>query len=90
MQNRERVGGVIHYYVQIGVAVLKLSQTISAGERLHFLGAHTDFHQQVQSMQIDNEPVEQALNGSEVAIKVDQRVRRGDSVFRLPDQTLDS
>jgi putative protease len=85
MGNGERVGTVTHYFTKIGVAVLDLSESISVGDRLHFLGKHTDFPQNIGSMQIEHEQVEQAGKGSEVAIKVDQRVRRGDSVFKLTD-----
>jgi putative protease len=83
MDDGIRVGTVTHYFNKIGVAVLELSDSLAAGDRLHFLGKHTDFPQQVGSMQIDHEPVEQAEKGSDVAIKVDQRVRRGDSVFKI-------
>jgi len=85
MGNGERVGRVTHYFNKIGVAVLELSGTIRVGDRLHFLGKHTDFPQIVQSMQIEHQPAEQAEMGSDVAIKVDQRVRRDDSVFRLKE-----
>jgi putative protease len=85
MGDGKRVGSVTHYFNKIGVAVLELSESIRVGDRLHFLGKHTDFPQQVGSMQVDHEPVEQADKGNEVAIKVDQRVRRGDSIFRLTD-----
>ncbi len=85
MNNGERVGEVTHYYNKIQVAVLELSEPIKVGDRLHFLGRHTDFPQQIHSMQIEHQPVEQAEKGSEVAVKVDQRVRRGDSVFRITD-----
>ena len=85
MDNGERVGRVTHYFNKIQVAVLELSKTIHIGDRLHFLGKHTDFPQHVTSLQIENEPVEEADKGSDVAIKVDQRVRQGDSVFRLMD-----
>lgn len=85
MEDGVRVGTVSHYFTKIGVAVLELSESINIGDLLHFLGKHTDFPQQIGSMQVEHEPVEQAVKGSEVAIKVDQRVRRGDSVFRLTD-----
>jgi isopentenyl diphosphate isomerase/L-lactate dehydrogenase-like FMN-dependent dehydrogenase len=85
MEDGVRVGTVSHYFTKIGVAVLALSESVNIGDRLHFLGKHTDFPQQIGSMQVEHEPVEQAGKGSEVAIKVDQRVRRGDSVFRLTE-----
>ncbi len=80
-----RIGEVIHFYNKIQVAVLRISEPIKLGDRLHFLGAHTDFLQEVRSMQIEHQPIEEAEAGSEVAVKVDQRVRRGDSVFLLSE-----
>lgn len=85
MDDGIRVGTVTHYFTKIGVAVLDLSENLAVGDRLHFLGKHTDFPQQVGSMQIEHETVAEAGKGSEVAIKVDQRVRRGDAVFKLTD-----
>ncbi len=80
-----RIGEVIHFYNRIQVAVLRLSEPIKLGDKLHFLGAHTDFLQEIRSMQIEHQPIEEAEAGSEVAVKVDQRVRRGDSVFLLSE-----
>jgi U32 family peptidase len=85
MEDGVRVGSVTHYFTKIGVAVLELSDSITVGDRLHFLGKHTDFPQTIGSMQIDHAPVEHADKGSEVAVKIDQQVRRGDAVFRLVD-----
>jgi putative protease len=83
MSNGERVGRVTHYYNRISVAVVRVNQGLKLGDVVHFLGRHTDFQQEVTSMQIEHEPVSKVEAGGEVAIKVKQRVRRGDSVFRI-------
>ncbi len=83
MTEGERIGEVIHYFNKINVAVIELGQTLRLGDRLHFLGAHTDFAQVIASIQVEHENVEEVAAGGEAAVKVDQRVRRGDSVFRL-------
>lgn len=85
MTTGERIGEVTHFYNKISVAVLQLTQPLRTGDKVHFLGAHTDFPQEIGSMQIEHESVEEAAAGSEVAIKVDQRVRQGDAVFHLTD-----
>ncbi len=82
----ERVGEVIHYFNRISVAVIRLSKDLKLGDQVHFLGRHTDFRQRVESMQIEHQPVEEVKAGGEVAVKVEQRVRRGDRVFRLTDE----
>jgi translation elongation factor EF-1alpha len=85
MSNDERIGEIVHYYHKISVAVIKLKNPLQVGEKIHLVGAHTDFMQEVRSMQIEHEVVEEAQTGDEVAVKVDQRVRRGDTAFRLAE-----
>jgi len=81
MSNDERIGEIVHYYHKISVAVIKLNRPLQLGDKVQFLGAHTDFLQEIRSMQIEHETVEDAQAGDEVAVKVDQRVRRGDTAF---------
>jgi hypothetical protein len=85
MATGERIGEVAHVFDKIMVAVLRLTKGIRQGDRLHFLGRHTDFEEQITSMQIDHKPVEAASAGSEVAVKLGQAVRRGDAVYRLKE-----
>jgi translation elongation factor EF-1alpha len=86
MTNGERIGEVIHFYGKIDVAVLRLSQKLQIGEMIHFLGRNTDFKQEITSMQIEHESVTEVKAGDEVAIKVIQRVRKGDAIFRITEE----
>ena len=81
MSEGEKLGEVIHYYNRIQVAVVRLRRGLKQGQRLHFRGAHTDFEQQAASLQVDHAEVTEATAGTEVAVKVDQAVRRGDGLF---------
>lgn len=83
MTEGERIGEVTHYYNNIKVAVIQLEQPLKSGDQVHFLGAHTDFQQTIESMQVEHKGVEEVDAGSEAAVKVSKRVRRGDAVFRL-------
>lgn len=85
MANEERVGEVTHYFGKISVAVLKIDKGIKLGESLHFVGKHTDFSQEIDSLQIEHQDVTEAEAGSDVAMKVKDRVRSGDAVFRLAE-----
>jgi translation elongation factor EF-1alpha len=78
----KRVGKVTHFFDNISVAVLALTGTIRVGDSLHFLGHGTDFMQTVGSMEIEHKSVESAKPGDDVALKVEQRVRPNDAVFR--------
>lgn len=80
-----RIGEVTHYYNRIGVAVLDLIAELNVGDTVHIQGSNTDFTQSVTSMEIDHQKVESVGPGSEVALKVNQRVRQGDSLFKVTD-----
>lgn len=86
MSNGERIGEVTHFFGKIDVAVISLQKELKLGDKVHFLGRNTDFPQEITSMQIEHESVGEAKAGSEVAVKVQQRVRRGDSVFRFTEE----
>ena len=78
-----QVGEVTHFYNKICVAVIELKDTLRVGDQVHFLGRNTDFRQEVVSLQVEHEAVEEVGKGDEVAMKVQQRVRRGDRVYKL-------
>ena len=86
MTKGERIGEVIHFYGKIDVAVLRLSNNLKIGDMIHFLGSHTDFQQEITSMQIEHELVAEGKAGEEIAIKVIQRARKGDAIFRIADE----
>jgi selenocysteine-specific translation elongation factor len=83
MTSGERIGEVTHFFGKISVAVLNLSKDLKVGDNVHFLGSNTDFQQEIQSMQVEHQDVTEVSAGDDVAVKVTQRVRKGDSVFRL-------
>lgn len=80
MAERE-VGKVTHYYANIGVAIIEVADAIKVGDRIHFQGATSDFEQDVSSMQIEHERVEEAQPGQVIGLKVEQKVREGDKVL---------
>lgn len=78
-----RIGWVTHYYNNIGVAVLDLQDALEVGDQIHISGHTTDFMQTVSSMEVDHEKVQAVAAGADVALKVDERVREGDAVYRV-------
>lgn len=78
----EPVGKVTHYFARPRVAVIRLEADIALGDRLAFQGHTTDFEQTIASMEVDHEPIESSEAGAEVAVQVDERVRKGDRVLR--------
>jgi U32 family peptidase len=75
------IGAVTHFYGGIGVAIVKFNRAVATGETVHFKGAHTDFTQNLASMQYDHKDIQSAKKGQEIGIKVDDKVREGDHVF---------
>ena len=74
-------GKITHYYSNIGVAIVEVADTISAGDKIHIQGATSDFEQDVGSLQIEHESVEVAEAGQVIGLKVNEKVRDGDKVF---------
>jgi putative protease len=75
------IGEVTHYFGGIGVAIVKFNREVKVGEIIRFKGAHTDFTQEISSMQYNHKDVESAKKDQEVGIKVEQKVREGDEVY---------
>ena len=83
---REKIGKVTHYFSRMRVAVLELSGDLKVGDSIHILGHTTDFEQVVLSMEIDHKSVQAVGPGYEVALKVINKVRRGDTVYRASEE----
>ncbi|MEM1535400.1 MAG: translation elongation factor-like protein [Candidatus Pacearchaeota archaeon] len=81
------VGKVTHFFTNISVAVIELSDTLREGDTIHIKGATTDFTQKVESMQINHKPVKEAKAGQSIGLKVSERVREGDRVYRVEEET---
>lgn len=78
-----KVGMITHYYDKIKVAVLELSETLSAGDTIRISGHGKEFTQPVASMQVEHQNIQTAEKGQAVGLQVDQEVKEGDEVFRV-------
>jgi selenocysteine-specific translation elongation factor len=65
------------------VAGITLTKTLEVGDKIHIKGHTTDMELTVESMQINNVNVPQAKKGDAIGIKVSDRVRRGDTVYKV-------
>lgn len=77
------VGRVTHYFTKISVAVVELSAPLAVGDRIRIRGPTTDFEQTVESMQIEHKNVERAEAGQSIGLKVKERVREKDRVYKV-------
>lgn len=83
MAVEEQIGIVSHFFARPVVAGIELTAPLIVGDKLHIKGHTTDLEVAVQSMQINNVTVSQAQPGDSVGIKVPDRVRIGDLVYKV-------
>ena len=81
----QKVGEVMKFFSKPSVAAIKLDGELKVGDRIKFKGHTTDFEDQVQSMQIENQAVEKAGAGDMIGIRVKERVREKDLVYKVTD-----
>jgi len=81
-ENVVEVGHVSHFFTRINVAVVELSAALAVGDTILIKGPTTDFEQVVESMQIEHENIQKAEAGQSIGLKVEQRVREGDMVYK--------
>lgn len=80
----EQVGIVVKFFAKPSVAAIEVtSGSIKKGDLLSYKGHTTDFSEEVTSIQIDNNSVEEAKVGDMVGIKVKERVRENDTVYKV-------
>ena len=79
----KRIGVVRDYFARVEVAGIDLERTLRSGDTIHIKGHTTDLEQTVESMQIEHEQVEEAKAGAAIGIKVRERCRGGDVVYKV-------
>jgi len=79
----QEIGVVTHFFSKISVAIVKLNEALKVGETIHVKGAHDDFNQVIDSMQVEHQNVAEAKIGDEVGIKVSGKVHENDKVFKV-------
>lgn len=84
MQEKQ-IGSISHYYGNINVGIIELSDVLKVGENIHIKGHTSDFTQTVDSMQIEHNIVQEAKAGDFVGIKVGQKVHPHDKVFKVTE-----
>jgi translation elongation factor EF-1alpha len=78
----QAIGTVAHYFGHLSVAAVQLDEPLRMGERIHIVGHTTDLVQEVESMEVDHQSIEEARPGDDVALKVADHVREHDKIYR--------
>ena len=77
------IGKITHYFGNIGVAVIELTDSLKIGDTIRIVGGETDFEQVVDSMEVDHQKVEKAKKGDGIGLKISQKVREGYKVYKV-------
>lgn len=78
-----RIGKVSKYFVHPEVAAIELEEAVKVGDTIHIKGHTTDFKQEIESMEIENEPIKEAKPGDSIGVKVKERVRPNDLIYKV-------
>lgn len=77
-----QVGKITHYYDKIGVAVVEvMNQKLKVGDTVKVSGHDKEYTQEVTSLQIEHQQVNEVGVGESCGIKVDQPVKEGDVLY---------
>jgi len=79
----EEVGQVSDFFARVGVAGVQLTSTLKVGDTIHLKGHTTDLQMTVSSMQLDRVEIQEGRPGQAIGIKVPDRVRHGDTVYKV-------
>ncbi len=80
----KRIGEVVKFFPKPSVAAVKIIEgEIRVGDTLKFTGHTTDMTMPLDSMEVNNLKVAQAVAGDYIGIRVADRVRPGDEVFKV-------
>lgn len=82
-QEGKLIGKITHYFGNIGVAVIELSDTLKVGDNIRIVGGVADFTQTIESMEIEHQKVKEAKAGDSIGLKVEQKVREGYKVYKI-------
>ncbi|TMB68791.1 MAG: translation elongation factor-like protein [Chloroflexi bacterium] len=86
MAEEVEIGRVNDYFAHINVAGIDLTAPLKVGDRIRIKGHTTDMELVVESLQVEHESVAEAKAGDKIGVKVSDRVRGGDHVYRVGDE----
>ena len=79
------IGTVSDFFARPVVAGIELTASLKLGDKIHIKGHTTDIELTVDSMQINNVDVKEGKAGDSIGVKVSERVRRGDTIYKVTD-----
>ncbi|MCX5833638.1 MAG: EF-Tu/IF-2/RF-3 family GTPase [Deltaproteobacteria bacterium] len=83
----EKIGEIVKFFAKPSVAAIKITAgELNVGDKIKLVGHTTNFEEVIDSMEVNNQKVAKAVAGDYIGVKVSDRVRPGDEVFKvIPD-----
>ena len=82
----EEVGIVVKFFSKPSVAAINVTKgSVKKGDTLMYKGHTTEFTEEVESIEIDNQSIDEAKVGDMIGIQVKERVREKDIVYKVVD-----
>lgn len=83
MAEEKLIGKITHYFGNISVGIIELDDKLKVGDKIRVKGSSTDFEQAIDSIQIEHQNVQEAKSGDAVGVKVVQKVKENDAVYKV-------
>ena len=81
---KELLGEISNYFGNISVAAFIIANgELKIGDNIQIKGSTTEFTFKVESIQLEHKSIEVAKSGDDIGIKVDQKARKGDTVYLI-------
>jgi len=80
----EKIGEVVKFFSKPSVAAIKITEgELKVGDTIKITGHTTDMTSVIESMEAENQKIVKAVAGDFIGVKVSDRVRPGDEVYRV-------
>lgn len=79
----KKIGTITHFFDKISVGIIKLDGKLKVGNKVRIQGGTTNFEQEISEIQLEHESIQEGKKGQEVGVKVNEKVREGDTVYIL-------
>jgi translation elongation factor EF-1alpha len=81
-----KVGYVKDYFAKVGVAAIEITEGhVAVGDTIRIKGHTTELTQRVDSIQLEHQSLQRAEPGQLIGVKVLERVRQHDQVFKVTE-----
>jgi putative protease len=80
----KKIGEVVKFFAKPCVAAIKVTDgELKIGDTIKITGHTTDLTSAIESIEANNQKIEKAVAGDFIGLKVSDRVRPGDEVFKI-------